>query len=133
MSVILWIIALGTERIVILSSDIWSYLLGVNVLFCSFCCPPWVLGEYCNCVLCDRKYFWDPDGCVCWGFQVKYVSRYWELIHRNGDLVEVGLRSSRGSREKRGFHQDLLSQLGMWTEAEERPQQMIYYRTGNKT
>lgn len=31
------------------------------------------------------RIFWDPDRCGhCW-FQVKFASRYWELILRDGD------------------------------------------------
>ena len=83
---------------VILSADIWSCLCLVGVLFLGFCCPLWLLGECGGCVLPGRKFFWDPDRCGHWRFQVKYVSGYWELISRNGDGLGWGWGSKEGGR-----------------------------------
>lgn len=66
------------------------------------------------------------------GFYLECVSRYWELILRNGDRLE-GL-SWRGSPkgEKQPFYQDMLSVLGMGPDSEEKPQQVVCYRTGDE-
>lgn len=50
-----------------------------------------------------RKFFWDPDRCGHWGFQVKCVSRYREQTPRNGDGLGEVLRGSRGEKKAECF------------------------------
>ena len=58
-------------------------------VFVGFCCALWFL-ECDDCVLPARKFFWDPVECGHWGFQVKCVSRYWELTSRDEDGLSGG-------------------------------------------
>lgn len=53
----------------------WSYFCWVGDLFLGFCFSLWFLGESGDCVVSGRKFFWDPDRCGHWGWevQVKYV------------------------------------------------------------
>lgn len=64
-----------TGEIIIVDANIWSCWVGV--LFLSFYCPLWFLEGCGSCVLPDREFFWDPDRCIPWVFQVKCISRYW--------------------------------------------------------
>jgi hypothetical protein len=68
--------------------------------------------------LSGRKFSWDLDKCGYWRFQVKYVSRYWELMPSDWELLDVKLRESM--EESWVFHQDLFISLGMGEESEER-------------
>ena len=59
-----------------------SVLVFVEWVLCSLVS---VSSESVVAVLLGRKFFWGPDRCVYWGFQVKCVSGDWELILRDGD------------------------------------------------
>lgn len=60
------------------------------------------------------------------GFQLKYVSRHWVLVSRNGDgLGGGGLRESTLGRKVNCSTQNLLSPLEMGTMNEEQPQQKV--------
>lgn len=72
-----------------------------------------------------RKFFTDPDVYGHMGFQVKCVSRYWELTLRRTD-------EDHRRKKSRVFYQDILSHLRMGTESEERPQQVVYCRAGDE-
>lgn len=65
-----------------------------------------------------KKFFWDPDSCGHWAFQVKGFTRYLELSLRKGDgMVGEGVHRRK---ESRLFHQDLLSALGIGAKSEKR-------------
>ena len=58
-------------KIVILDAEIWTCLCWVGILFSDFFCPPWFPGECVGCMLPGREFFWDPDMCGHWDFQIK--------------------------------------------------------------
>lgn len=53
-----------------------------------------------------------------------------KLTLRNGSGLEGRAEPVHIREKNRAFQQDLLSLLGMGTEREERPQQVVYYRAG---
>lgn len=55
-------------------------------------------------------------------------------MFRNGDGLGVGLREFfHRHEERRGFHQDFLSPLGMEAGCEEKLQQVVGYRPKDET
>jgi hypothetical protein len=72
-----------------------------------------------------RKCLWDPATHGHWEFRVKYVSRFEELILRNGEWLQVRLGCcgdvSHRRKESRLFYQDLLSPLRRGSDIEEKP------------
>lgn len=70
------------------------------------CFVPWflfhlcILREYSGCVLSGRKFFWCPDRCGHWRFQVKCFYGHWELTLRIGYGMS-GLRGVHRMRKAR--------------------------------
>lgn len=67
------------------------------------------LGDCGGCVLPDRECFGGPAMC----FQVQCISRYWELILRNGGELGVLGRESTGEK-KAGYATRLCLVHGAW-------------------
>lgn len=82
--------------------------------------------------MAGRKFFWILPGVATRKSRLNIFFQYWELTLRNGDGVGDGLKESTGG-SKEGIKQDLLSILGVGTESEERPQQVICYRVVDET
>lgn len=70
------------------------------------------------------------------GFQVKCVSRYWQLTLRNTQEWDWARRRFAEVVHRRKktmvFHQHLLSPLGMGAESEQRMQQVVFNRAGDE-
>lgn len=86
--------------IVNLGADKGLVFVRWSILYLSFCCLFWCLGESGGCVLRGRKFFWDLDLCGCWEFQVKCGFEYWELTVRNRDGLG-DLQGCTGGRKTR--------------------------------
>lgn len=94
-------------KIVILIADIWSCLSWAGVLFLGFSLPFTVVGEYVDCVLLGRKFFWDPDGCGHLGFRENVFLGIgnWNLS------MGMGLEEKEGSIE--GWKAGYLTRIGL--------------------
>lgn len=78
----------GFGMIMTVGFDIYSCLYWDGVPFLDFCCPLWISAMCSDCSEC----FWVLARCVHWKFQVKCVSRYWELTEMNGDGIDGGIQ-----------------------------------------
>lgn len=65
-----------------------------------------------------QEFFCNPGRYVHWWFQVKYISRNWELTLRDGYGLEKWAEVIHERKENRVFHQDLHCAQGMWVEGE---------------